>query len=271
MMQYDPIKKTLGRIFTGPPFRRKLFYLLLDLLLLRAWHVSRKLKEISKLLPDDASVLDAGCGFGQYTWRMGRKNRNWTIRGIDIDSQHIAECREFFASSAIGKRTSFHQQDLTSLTDNDAFDLVLTVDVMEHINEDEKAFRNFYNALKNNGYLVISTPSDKGGSDVHDENDKSFIDEHVRNGYGEEEIKQKLSAAGFSNVTTQYTYGKPGSVSWRLSMKYPVKMLNISKLLFLILPLYYLMVLPVAFVLNAFDICMTHKSGTGLLVTANKY
>lgn len=269
-MQYDPIKKTLGRIFTGPPFRRKLFYLLLDLLLLRAWHINRKLKEIAMLLPENASVLDAGCGFGQYTWRMGRMNGKWIIRGIDIDSEHIAECRRFFASSALGKRTLFHQQDLTLLTDNDAFDLVLTVDVMEHIIEDEKVFRNFYNALRNKGFLIISTPSDKGGSDVHDENDMSFIDEHVRDGYGKEEIKQKLSAAGFSNVTAEYTYGKPGSISWRLSMKYPVKILNISKLFFLILPVYYLMVIPVAFVLNTFDICMTHKSGTGLLVTANK-
>ena len=191
-MQYDPIKRTLGRIFTGPPFGRKLFYLLLDLLLLRAWHINRKLKEISKLLPDNASVLDAGCGFGQYTWRMGRTNRNWIIRGIDIDSKHIAECRKFFALSYLGNRTSFHQQDLILLAYNDAFDLVLTVDVMEHINEDEKVFCNFYKALKNNGFLVISTPSDKGGSDVHDENDTSFIDEHVRDGYGKEELLSYL-------------------------------------------------------------------------------
>lgn len=269
-MQYDPIKRTLGRIFTGPPFRRKLFYLLLDLLLLRAWHINRKIKKISKLLPHNASVLDAGCGFGQYTWRMGRNNKNWIIRGIDIDTKHITECRKFFASSDLVNRTSFHQQDLTLLTDNDAFDLVLTVDVMEHINEDEKVFRNLYNALKNKGFLVISTPSDRGGSDVHDENDKSFIDEHVRDGYGQEEIRQKLSSAGFHNITAEYTYGKPGSISWRLSMKYPVKMLNISKLFFLILPVYFLLVFPVALVLNTFDICMTHKSGTGLLVTAKK-
>ncbi|NMC37466.1 MAG: class I SAM-dependent methyltransferase [Bacteroidales bacterium] len=269
-MQYDPIKRTLGHIFTGPPFRKKLFYLLLDLLLLRAWHIYRKIKEISNLIPENASVLDAGCGFGQYTWRMGRNNRYWIIRGIDIDGEHIAECRKFFASSALGTRTSFHRMDLTLLSENDAFDLVLTVDVMEHINEDEKVFRNFYNALKNNGFLIISTPSDKGGSDVHDENDTSFIDEHVRDGYGEEEIKQKLSAAGFRDITTEYTYGKPGSISWRLSMKYPVKMLNISKLFLLILPFYYIIVFPVAFVLNTFDICKTQKTGTGLLVTAKK-
>jgi hypothetical protein len=124
--------------------------------------------------------------------------------------------------------------------------------------------------LKNNGFLIISTPSDKGGSDVYEENERSFIDEHVRNGYGAEEIRKKLSSAGFRNVTTEYTYGKPGSISWLLSMKYPVKMLSISKVLLLIMPFYYLLIFPLAFTLNTFDICMTHKSGTGLLVTANK-
>jgi 2-polyprenyl-3-methyl-5-hydroxy-6-metoxy-1,4-benzoquinol methylase len=269
-MQYDPIKRTIGRIFNGHPLKRKLFYLLLDLILLRAWHINLKLKKVAKLLPVNASILDAGCGFGQYTWKMGQKYRNWIIRGIDIDCKHITECRKFFSSTTLCNRTSFQQQDLTLLTDKETYDLILTVDVMEHVHDDEKVFRNFYNALKNNGFLIISTPSDKGGSDVYEENERSFIDEHVRNGYGAEEIRKKLSSAGFRNVTTEYTYGKPGSISWLLSMKYPVKMLSISKVLLLIMPFYYLLIFPLAFTLNTFDICMTHKSGTGLLVTANK-
>ncbi len=269
-MQYDPIKRTLGRIFNRPPLLRRLFYFILGLLLLRTWHVKHRLRKISGFLPENASVLDAGCGFGQYTWKMGRINRNWVIRGVDIDGGHIEQCKAFFASSPLRQRTSFDRLDLTLLADNETFDLVLAVDVMEHISDDEKVLRNFYNALKNNGFIMISTPSDKGGSDVHHENDKSFIDEHVRNGYGAGELKEKLAAAGFRNISAAYTYGKPGHVSWLLSMKYPVKLLNISRLFLALLPAYYLAVYPAASILNTFDICMTHKSGTGLLVTANK-
>ena len=141
---------------------------------------------------------------------------------------------------------------------------------MEHIRDDELVFRNFFNALKPGGVLLISTPSDKGGSDVHDENDKSFIDEHVRDGYSIKEITGKLSASGFRNIRARYTYGIPGSISWRLSMKYPVKMLNASPIFYLILPFYYLVAFPFALILNVFDILMTHKSGTGLLVSADK-
>ena len=43
-MQYDPIKRVLGETFNKTPFLRRLFYNLLDLLLLRTWHVHKELK-----------------------------------------------------------------------------------------------------------------------------------------------------------------------------------------------------------------------------------
>ena len=35
-MHYDPIKRSLGSVFNSTPFLRKLFYFLLDVLLLRS-------------------------------------------------------------------------------------------------------------------------------------------------------------------------------------------------------------------------------------------
>ena len=72
-MDYDPIKEPLGRHFNRHPLLRKTFYLLLDILLLRSWHVRKALKKLSLKLPSSSAVLDAGMGFGQYTWRMARK------------------------------------------------------------------------------------------------------------------------------------------------------------------------------------------------------
>ena len=65
-------------------------------------------------------------------------------------------------------------------------------------------------SLKKGGRVIISTPSDKGGSDVHHDHDESFIDEHVRDGYGIDEIDNKLKDAGFNKVVAKYTYGRPG-------------------------------------------------------------
>jgi 2-polyprenyl-3-methyl-5-hydroxy-6-metoxy-1,4-benzoquinol methylase len=269
-MQYDPIKKSIGRFFSGPVIMRKILYLLLDLLLLRAWHVKKALKKISRQLPDQATVLDAGSGFGQYTWQMSRMKAGWKINGIDIDSDHVKDCSVFFEKAGLSGRVSFKSGDLTSLSDTGLYDLILSVDVMEHIEDDIRVFRNFFSSLKNNGILLISTPSDRGGSDVHDDKEESFIDEHVRDGYSKYEIREKLSDAGFKSIDTSYTYGKPGNISWRLSMKYPIRMLNFSKLFFIILPFYYLICFPIAVILNFIDLFLTHNTGTGLIVIARK-
>jgi SAM-dependent methyltransferase len=269
-MQYEPIKRSLGRFFSGPAFIRKIFYLLLHLLLLRSWHVYKALRKMRKELPVPASILDAGSGLGQYTWRMCRMSKEWKIEGVDINAEQIEDCKTFFARTGLSGRVSFKTADLAEFNDPAHYDLILSVDVMEHIKDDELVFRNFYNSLKNNGILLISTPSDRGGSDIHGDEDESFIDEHVRNGYSIGDISEKLNRAGFEKTEVCYTYGRAGNLSWLLSMKYPVKMLNASYLFFILLPLYYLIIFPVSIVLNIFDLCLKNKTGTGLLVIARK-
>lgn len=269
-MQYEPIKKTLGRFFARSIVLRKSLYLLLDILLLRTWHVKKALRKIARQFPGEALVLDAGSGFGQYTWRMSRMNSHWNIKAFDINKEQIDDCNIFFGKTGLSHRVAFYTCNLTTLNDVNYYDIILSVDVMEHIEEDILVFQNFYKSLKKNGVLIISTPSDKGGSDVHGDHEVSFIDEHVRDGYSIKSITEKLELAGFRSVTADYTYGKPGNISWRLSMKYPIKMLNISYWFFLILPFYYLIFFPVSLILNVSDLLIKHKTGTGLLVTARK-
>jgi SAM-dependent methyltransferase len=216
------------------------------------------------------NILDAGSGFGQYTYFLSGLNKSWFVNAVDVKAEQIADCNQFF-SRISRSNVIFEMGDLTTFVKPDTFDLILSVDVMEHILEDEKVFVNFYDSLTNNGMLLISTPSDQGGSDVHEhEEDSSFIDEHVRDGYNIDEIQEKLRNAGFSKTEARYAYGKPGQAGWRLSMKYPILMLNASKLFFIILPFYYLLTFPIALVFNYFDLYRNHKTGTGLIVKAWK-
>jgi SAM-dependent methyltransferase len=269
-MQYEIIKRSLGKYTARWFFLRRIFYTLIDLLLLRTWHVRRSLNRLSRILPGEAVVLDAGAGFGQYTWRMSRNNRKWKIKASDINEEQVNDCTRFFSQNILSGNVTFVKEDLTRMSDTDLYDLVLTVDVMEHIRDDETVFRAFYRALKKGGYLLISTPSDKGGSDVHREGDKSFIDEHVRNGYPKEEISGKLSDAGFREISIKYTYGIPGHISWLFSMKYPVKMIGTSRFFYIVLPFYYLIFFPFCIILNFMDLYIDHKQGSGLLITALK-
>ena len=268
-MQYDPIKRSLGNVFNKTPLLRKLFYGLLDLLLLRSWHVHKELREWAKGKAK-ALILDAGAGYGQYSYWLSGKNSDFSITAVDVKEEQVEDCNKFFSSIGREDRVRFSVEDLTIYKSPDTYDLVMSVDVMEHILEDVMVFKNFYASLKPGGMLLISTPSDQGGSDVHDGDESSFIEEHVRDGYNVNDMDSKLREAGFSNINIRYQYGTPGKISWRLSMKYPIQMLGVSKLFFIILPFYYLLTYPFAFVLNWLDTVMSHKTGTGLIVKAWK-
>ncbi len=273
-MQYDPIKRSLGKVFNQNPVLRRLFYHLLDLLLLRAWHIRKELRKRSRVTPEVKSILDAGSGFGQYTYRMARWFPKAEIKAVDIKPEQIEDCNQFIQKAGLSNRVKFELADLTQFQENNRYDLILSVDVMEHIEEDVQVFMNFYASLKKGGLLLISTPSDQGGSDSHDheheEGIHGFIDEHVRDGYNLGDICRKLKSVGFSKVEARYSYGTPGKISWRLSMKIPILMLGASKIFFIVLPFYYLVVFPFALILNFLDLGFRHKSGTGLIVKAWK-
>lgn len=269
-MHYDPIKRALGNVFNRTPWLRRLFYHLLDLLLLRTWHVHRELRRwAAGRTQEPLNILDAGSGYGQYTYFLTGLSRVWQILAVDVKEEQVADCNNFFRQ--IGRtNVQFAVEDLVLFSQPNAFDLALSVDVMEHILEDVEVFTNIHKSLRPGGMLLISTPSDQGGSDVHDDSESSFIEEHVRDGYNIHEIQQKLRRAGFERIEACYSYGEPGQVSWRLSMKYPILMLGFSRWFFLLLPFYYAVVFPVCLVLNWFDARLTHESGTGLIVKAWK-
>ncbi|MFD1467460.1 class I SAM-dependent methyltransferase [Hymenobacter caeli] len=269
-MYYDPIKKTLGEVFNRTPGLRRLFYHLLDLLLLRTWHVHRELRQWARgRTPEPLGILDAGAGYGQYSYWLSGLSAKWHILAVDVKEEQVADSNRFFHQ--IGRpNVQFAVQDLVLYQEPNSFDLALAVDVMEHIVEDVEVFRNVHASLKDGGMLLISTPSDQGGSDVHDDAETSFIEEHVRDGYNIHEIQQKLRTAGFERIEARYSYGEPGQVSWRLSMKYPILMLGQSRLFFVLLPFYYAVVFPFCLVLNWLDARTPHDSGTGLIVKAWK-
>ena len=201
---------------------------------------------------------------------MAKLNKKNNILAVDVKEEQIADCNNFFKKIGWDNRVKFQVADLTKYVNENSYDLVLSVDVMEHILEDVQVFKNFHASMKEGGMLLISTPSDQGGSDVHGDEDESFIEEHVRDGYNIKEIEDKLKSAGFSKVEARYSYGAPGKISWRLSMKYPIVMLGKTKLFFIILPFYYIVTYPFAFLFNWLDVRGKHLTGTGLIVKAWK-
>ena len=271
-MYYDPIKNELGRTFNTHPALQKLFYHLLNLFFLRAWYVRRELRRLIELLPSDRTidVLDAGTGFGQYAYFLATQFPNVHVLAVDVKDDYLENARRFIERTPVRERVRFEKADLTVLDLDERFDLILSVDVMEHIEDDRGVFRNFERVLKPGGYVVVNTPSRLGGSDVSEDDDDGFIGEHVRPGYDKHELTTKLNEAGLEVTRAIYTYGRHGSKAWRLLIKWPMKMLERHRAAFAVLPVYYLAALPVGTALNALDVRGENESGTGLLVVAQK-
>lgn len=268
-MHYDPIKNVIGDVAKQAPVLRKFFYWILGVMFLRTWYVKRALRELLADTKGTLSLFDAGSGFGQYSYYIAKHFPSASIHAIDVKEDYIADCRRFFSQTGINN-VNFGVEDLTVPSHTNKFDFILSVDVMEHIADDRTVFKNFFAAMKPGGRLLIHTPSNLGGSDVHKEGDKSFVEEHARDGYSVEDITAKLKEAGFTILYTKYSYGPIGTLSWRMVVKYPLLMLNASKIFFLVLPAYYLLTLWLSLLLMEIDYHSKNKTGTGLLVAAEK-
>jgi len=267
-MKYDPIKNVIGNAVRNNVFLRKVFYQVLGLMFLREWHVKRALKRIlnsAKTRP--CHILDAGSGFGQYSYYVARLFPWTLIHAVDVKEEQIEDCRKFFPKAGL-PHVTFAVEDLTAMQHEGKFNLILSVDVMEHIEDDNAVFRGFYRALNPGGVVVINTPSSTETNTEH--GPKSFIDEHARYGYPPKELRSKLEAAGLVVDELKFTYGTWGGIAWRIGIQFPMLMLNLSKLLFILLPFYYLVALPLALIFMAIEYSTTVESGGGLLVIARK-
>ncbi len=271
-MLYEPVKDRLSRLAGKSRLLRRLFYWMLNLVFLRNWYVRSALRRIVKQYPADSTirVLDAGTGLGLHAYFLARTFSNVRVHAVDLNEEYLRYARSFISSSPIAGRVTFGIEDLTLLRSDGPFDLILSVDVMEHIEDDRAVFRHFHRVLNPGGVAVINTPSDQGGSDVRDRTEESFIGEHVRDGYRREELVAKLEAAGLQVDQTRFTYGAYGSAAWSLLVKYPIKLISVSWLLAILLIPYYLLALPIGLVLNAVDFVTTNRVGTGILVVARK-
>jgi SAM-dependent methyltransferase len=279
-VDYDPVKNRLGAVAWRSPARTKAFYRLLDLVFLRAWYVRRRLRALlapmSKLPPAGrrpVRVLDAGTGFGQYAYFLVSSFPNVEVTAVDVKADYLARARAFFDRTPYAARVRFAERDLTAPPPADEagrYDLVLSVDVMEHIEDDRAVFRGFFEVLRPGGYAVVNTPSDLGGSGVTEAGGESFIGEHVREGYPLGELREKLETAGLRVVGHEYTYGPPGSAAWRLLVKWPIGLLSRSLAFAPLVALYYVPAFPLGLALNALDLAGRNPQGTGHLIVAQK-
>jgi SAM-dependent methyltransferase len=249
---------------------RRLFYTALGALFLRNWHIRKELKRISKFR-DKWDIYDAGSGYGQFTYMMGKLFPNASIHAVDVKEEEIEACR-WFTGHVGQKSTTFEVGDLVKFRKVNSFDFALSVDVMEHILEDEAVFANVFASLHSGGWFLISTPIARSAQNPPaEEEDFSAVGEHVREGYTEQEFRDKMTRAGFVVESMKKIYSVFwGRISWWILQRIPMYLLTLSKALAIIVIPWVIALYPIAALAMWIDTLGENKDGGGWLLLARK-
>jgi SAM-dependent methyltransferase len=151
-------------------------------------------------------ILDAGSGSGVFSMEIAKRHPRAEVIGVELD-RDLVERSAGIARRAGLNNCRFLQGDVTDLGMQAKFDLVVSVDNLEHVEDDVKAMRNLLRALIPGGRLVLHTPGYHRRWLLRGKRVNFDVPGHVRPGYRPDELTAKLEQAGFHVESIRHTYG----------------------------------------------------------------
>lgn len=183
----------------------------------------RKFKEISALLGrEQLHCLDLGADNGVISYLLRKRGGSW--KSADLDEQSVWAIRELVQTDVYqidGQRTPFQ---------NDEFDCVVIVDLLEHVPDDSKFTQELFRILRPGGTLIINVPHIKNSMLRKFRLLIGQTDEkhgHLRPGYTIESLRSLLGDR--FTIDTYTTYSKFFSESIDTLIVYGVSLLKKNK------------------------------------------
>jgi ubiquinone/menaquinone biosynthesis C-methylase UbiE len=100
--------------------------------------------------PQSKRILDIGCGYGNMTKFLEKKGD--TIVGLDLGG--------LFYLPYVSEKLSFLKSDALHIPfRDDTFDCLISLDVIEHLQDDQGFVDEVKRVLKPNGLAIIETPN----------------------------------------------------------------------------------------------------------------
>jgi len=101
-----------------------------------------------------SSILDLGSGSGEAALSLSKHFNVKEVYCIDVNEKDLAECEL--------KGFRCHKADLEKCVlpyPDKFFDIIIMLEVLEHLGNPSKALNEAYRTLKNNSYIIITTPN----------------------------------------------------------------------------------------------------------------
>jgi len=117
--------------------------------------------------------------------------RYGSVRGMEISEEAVEYNRQRDREVSLG---SIEQMPFA----DSSFDLVLALDIIEHVPDDLQALRELYRILRPGGSLLVTVPALQMLWSAHD-----VINGHYRR-YTLGELRNRVETAGFEVVTATY-------------------------------------------------------------------
>ncbi len=166
-----------------------------------------RLRRLKKLLPKQASsVLDAGCGRGVIARTLARKYSSANVDAVD-ENPEIQEINQKLATRAQLENCRFITADLLQFEERDKYDLIVSVDNLEHVDKDYLVLDNLYRSMKTTGLLLIHVPHYYRRWPLFKWSTNFDVPGHVRPGYHLPELTERVRRAGFTIVRAGFSYG----------------------------------------------------------------
>lgn len=188
-------------------------------------------KVIFQHLPKNlGAVCELGCGNGGplYTYDIIKRAKKYV--GVDGFEPNITLCKTRHQDKA---NATFILSDVCKVNEleDSSFDYVISTEVIEHVEDDDRMIEEIFRILKPNGTAIISTPlihTKKNTKNIESITigkqpiDVNVFEDHKREGYIEAELLEKFKSAGFKIRKIKYCFYSPTRIAVKLMSKYPV-------------------------------------------------
>ena len=100
-------------------------------------------------------IVEIGVGHGSYCSQLTKYGNYY---GIDIDERSVTSAKKKYPNTLFKQADILDIDFLESILPNKA-DSIISINVLEHIEDDKVAVHNLVNSLKSGGYLLLNVPA----------------------------------------------------------------------------------------------------------------